>query len=264
MRWLVFLLILLAACAPTVQEEQIQCSWPEIPSNGKCCRDLNENGVCDVEEFAEEIEEQKQQEYEEAAKKAKEKFEKSGTLKRTIMNELYENATAITSYKFLYNGDQVIVANGSVVRELVNEHDLGIKEIEGRRQKVIINTVALDFIAKKATGTCKPEPRLVAQERSTPCDAIIDMEFEVPYDEFAFRLPIEWLRDFLHRTPYEALPGSEIGRSKTMLYRFTDLQDANRKTNLWIDTIIQMPLRVEVWQNDKLVKRVQYDDLFII
>ena len=166
MRYAVLVLLFLAACSsvPIEKEPEVQCDWPEIPSNGKCCRDLNENNICDTTEFAEEIEAQKQQEYEKAAKEALAKAKQSGTLKRTIMNEIYDNASKITNYRFLYDGDEVVVNNGKVTRKLVNEYDLGIQIIEGRRQKVILNLITLDFVTKTATGTCIPSALAIKEE----------------------------------------------------------------------------------------------------
>jgi hypothetical protein len=260
-------LVILAGCAAPQQAQPeatpTQCAWPEIPSDGGCCRDLNENGFCDTIDLAQEIEQQKQQEYEEAAQKARETAEAAGKYRRTIVNDLYDQALAVKGYRFLYEGDEVVVANGSVVRKLVNEYDLGIQEIQGRRQKVVVNEVILDKATRTAQGRCVPRAR-VKLDIATPCDAIIGMTFQLSYDSFAVKLPIEWLADFLYRTPFESLPSTDIGRRKTTLYRFTDLADAQRKTNLWIDQETKMPLRAEVWQGDELVQKEWHSDLWEI
>jgi len=265
-RVLIAFLLLLTACAaiPETTGPAVECKWPEIPSDGECCRDLNENGVCDIVDYAPEIEAQKQQEYEEAAEKARETAEKSGKYKPTIVNELHANASKVANYRFLYDGDEIIVANGSLTRRLFQDHPLGDREIDGRRMKVVVNTVLLDIMSKNATAECIPPQHLLKLERGTQCDEVIGRQFEVSYDEFKLRLPIEWLEDLLYRTPFDALPGTDIGRRKTMLYRFTALNDARRITNIWVDAQTSVPLRVEIWQGDNFIKEEVYSDFYPI
>ncbi len=266
--WLILAaLIMLASCTTPQQPQPNQttpCAWPEIVSDSGCCRDLNENGLCDTIDFKADIEQQKQQEYEESVAQSRETAEQSGKLKRTIVNDVYDAANAVTNYRFLYAGDEVTVTPERVTRKLVNDYDFGIREIAGRRQQILMNTIHLDVVNKNARGQCVPPEQLVKEGYNTPCDAIIGMTFDVPYDAFAMRLPPEWLKDFLFRTPYEIEPGSHIGKRTTTLYRFTDLKDAQHKTNLWVDDASQMPLRVEVWQDDTLVSQEHYIDLYLV
>lgn len=267
MRWRTFaffVLFFLASCKAPAQPQVAapQCGLFEIPSDGGCCRDLNENDVCDTVDFAEDISAEQQREYDEAAARARAKAEASGTLKRTIMNDVYDNASAVTSYRFVHNGDEVVVANGSIVRKLLLDHPIGDQMVDGRRTKAVVNTITLDFANKKATGQCVPPAALVRQGRSTQCDAYKDLVFEVPFEEFAFKMPIAWLEDFLHRTPYEILPGQHVTKLTATLYRFTDLKDAQRKTSLWIADTTSIPVRVEVWQGNALVQQEDYFDLY--
>jgi hypothetical protein len=267
MRALIIALLLLAACtaAQPPAAEQQQCKVFEAPDGkGGCCRDLNENGICDTIDYAGEIAEQKQQEYEESAEKARETAAESGRLRRTIVNDLYDAAAEVKEYRFLYKGDEVVIANGTIVRNLLADYPLGDQDIEGRRVKVVINQVAFDFAAKQAMGECMPPAHLVRLNRGTQCDAVIGKTFPVSYDEFSFRLPIEWLKDLLHRTPYETIGNQDIGKLKTTLYRFTDLKDAQRKTNIWVDEVTKMPVRVEVRQGDNLERQEYYTDLYSI
>ena len=193
---------------------------------------MNENNICDTVDFASNISAIEQEEYEQAAIKAQATANRSGKYRQTIMNEIYANASAIKSYRFFYKGDDVVVANGSVVRKLISYYPVGDREINGKRMKVSVNAVWLDLSANKAVAQCVPPTDLVRQGMGTPCDDFAGINFEVPFDEFALKLPVEWLADFLYRTPYEALPGNHIGKLLATLYRFTDLKDANRKTNL--------------------------------
>ncbi len=265
MRLIVLLLILLLASCTTPPQPQItpQCNWPEIPNNGGCCRDLNDNNVCDTIDFASEIEAQKQQEYEIAAQKARETAESSGKYKPTIVNLLYENATS-KNYRFYYKGDEVIVTNNTIVRKLTSLYPLGDKTINDRRMKVFVNTIWLDTLQKTAVAQCVPSEKLISEGRSTPCDDFANINFGVQYDVFAFKMPTKWLEDLLYRNPISVLGGSHIGDRTATLYKFTDLQDSSRKTHIWIDDQVQMPLRVEVWQNDKLVEEEDYLDFFVI
>ncbi|MEM2916726.1 MAG: hypothetical protein QXT19_05230 [Candidatus Woesearchaeota archaeon] len=267
MRWIVFLLlVLLAGC--TAQTSTLpptsQCKWPEIPSDTGCCRDLNENSICDTVEFAEQLEAERQKEYELAAQKARETAEKSGRYKPTIVNELYANATKVKSYRFIYKGDEILVANNTIVRRLVSEYPVGSQTINGRRMNVVVNTVYLDFTNRNAIAECIPPPNLVAAKQDTVCDKFIGYRFEVPFDTFAFKMPIKWLEEFLYRTPITTLPGSHIGKRTATLYKFTDLQDANRKTHIWVDEMTGMPLRVEVWQDGVLEETKDYLDFYVI
>lgn len=266
-KWIVLLLVILVSCTP-VQQPQTQptpqCKWPEIVSDGGCCRDLNENGVCDTIDFAPQIEQEKQQEYEQAAEKARERAEQSGKLKRTIMNDLYDAASKIQNYRFIYQGDGVVIANGSIVRKLISDYPLGDQNIDGKRIKVVINKVTLDLAYRTAIAECIPPENLVRQNRGTQCDQYLGKTFPVGFDTFAFRPPIKWIEDFLHRTPYETLTGQHVGKLTATLYRFTDLHDAQHKTNLWIDDVTKMPLRVEVWQGDNLVQHEEYLELYVI
>lgn len=265
--FLITALLLLAACtaAQPPAAEQAQCKVFETPDgSGGCCRDLNENGICDTIDYASEIEQQKQQEYEEAAEKARETAAVSGKLRRTIVNDLYDAAAGVKNYRFLYKGDEVLAANGSIVRNLLADYPLGDQDIEGRRVKVVINQVTFDFAAKQAVGECIPPAHLVRLNRGTQCDEFIGKTFPVNYDEFSFRLPIEWLKDFLHRAPYETMGNQDVGKLKTTLYRFTDLKDANRHTYVWVDEVTKMPVRVEVWQDDNLERQEYYTDLYPI
>jgi hypothetical protein len=157
------------------------------------------------------------------------------------------------------------VANGTIVRKLVNEHDLGIREISGRREQIKVNQITLDSVAKKATGTCVPKlTGAVLLERGSVCDSIIGQQFDVSYDAFTVKLPVKWLEDFLHRTPFEELPGTDIGKRKTLLYRFTALNDSRRKTSIWVDTQTQMPLKVEILQGDQQIQQELYSDFYTI
>lgn len=268
MRWIaIVMLLVLVACTPQTAVQpvpQTQCKWPEIPNDSGCCRDMNENKVCDTIDLASEISAQKQQEYEQAAIKAQETANKSGKYRETIMNEVYANASAVKSYRFLYKGDEAVVANNSVMLRLVMDYQLGDREISGRRMKVLVNTVWLDILGKKAFAQCVPPEELVRQQRSTPCDAVVGIDFEVPFDKFAFKMPIKWVEEFLYRTPAEMLPGSHIGRRSTTLYTFTDLNDASRKTSLWIDSQTSMPLRVEVAKDGQIQESEDYIDLFVV
>jgi hypothetical protein len=260
------LLVILAGCTAVTQETQqsVKCKWPEIPSDGKCCRDLNENSICDTIDYASEIEAQKQQEYEQAAQKAKETAEQSGKYKPTVVNLLYENASSIKSYRFYYKGDEVVVANGTIVRKLTSLYPLGDKTINGRNMKVFVNTVWLDPLKRTAISECIPPEKLIREGTGTPCDDFAGEKFEIPFDAFAFKMPIKWLEDLLYRTPMTVLGGSHVGDRTTTLYKFTDLQDSSRKTHLWIDDQAQMPLRVEVWQVDTLAEQEDYLDFYII
>lgn len=262
--FIVLALVLLAGCttAPAPQQQARDCPVFEIPSETGCCRDLNENNVCDTADYAGTIAAEKQQEYEEAAAKARETAEQAGKLKPTIVNELYENASKTKNYRFLWDGDEVVVANGSVVRKLVNEHDLGLQEVNGRNQKVILTHILLDSAAKTAMGICVPKPIAQKLERSSPCDPIASMQFEVPYAQYAVTLPLEWLGFFLHRTPFEVLPGTEVGKRKTMLYRFTALNDANRKTSIWVDVQTTLPVKAEIWQGEEMIRQDLYADFY--
>ncbi len=266
MRWIVLLLLLiLSSCtAPTRQiQPAAQCKWPEIPNDGGCCRDLNENSICDTVDFASEIEAEKQKEYETAAQQARELAEKSGRYKPTIVNLLYENATS-KNYRFYYKGDEVVAANGTIVRKLTSLYPLGDRTINGRRMKVFVNTVWLDILQRTAVAQCVPPEKLVSGGRGTPCDDFANIAFSVPFDNFAFKMPAKWLEDLLYRSPVTVLGGSHIGDRTATLYKFTDLQDADRKTNIWIDDQVQMPLRIEVWQGDKLAEEEDYLDFFVL
>ncbi|MEM4247375.1 MAG: hypothetical protein QXR48_01225 [Candidatus Woesearchaeota archaeon] len=267
MRWIVFLLlVILASCASPQPGSQpaVQCKWPEIPNNGGCCRDLNENGICDTVDFATEIETQKQQEYEEAAQKARETAERAGKYKPTITNLLYENASKIRNYRFLYKGDEIVVANGTITRKLIANYPIGDQDINGRRMKVVINTVHIDLIGRNATAECIPPPELVKKRMGTPCDNFVGFRFPVDFDKFVLKMPTKWLEDFLYRTPTTILPGSHIGDRTATLYKFTDLQDPGKTTNIWIDDLAAIPLRVEVWQNGKLNEKEDYIDFYVI
>ena len=263
MRWLALLCIFLAACTPAAVDTEPQCDWPEIPKNGGCCRDLNENNICDTAEFSEEIEQIKQQEYEEAAKKARETAEKSGTRKRTIINDLYDRAITHTNYQFFYEGDTVIVTQDNVLRKLGREIDLGEKTINGRRMRVYINAVHLDFIGKTAEAECIPDEPVDLEHQGSPCDEFLEERFEVPYILYEFKLPPVWLGKFLHRNPIETQPGMHIGKQQVTMYRFSDLQDAQRNTILWVNGITGMPLKAEVWYANQLEERADYNDLLI-
>ncbi len=268
MNYAIWLLVLiLAGCVAQPQQTapSTKCAWPEIPDGkGGCCRDLNENKVCDTIDFAGELAREKELEYNASAEKARRIAAESGKLKRTIVNALHENASKVSQYSFLYEGDEVVVANNSIVRKLVQNHEIGIKEIDGKKYKVVVNTVMIDLLGKKATAQCVPAAEFVRTHTPSPCDNYLGMTFDVLFEDFTLRLPIAWLEDFLHRTPYEALPGSQIGKLKTTLYRFTDLTDAQRKTNLWVDEQTKLPVRVEVWQNEKLVTHEDYSELHVI
>lgn len=268
MRWIaIAMLLILVACTPkaaVLPVPQSQCKWPEIPKDGGCCRDLNENGICDTIDLAANISAIEQQEYEQAAINAQKTANRSGRYRPTIMNELYANASAIKSYRFTYKGDEVVVKNNSVMLRLVMDYPLGDKEINGKRMKPIVNTVWLDILGKKAVAQCVPPEELVRQGGGTPCDEIIGMDFEVPYDKFALKMPIKWIEEFLYRTPAEMLPGSHIGRRQTTMYSFTDLNDANRRTSLWVDSQTSMPLRVEIDKNGEILESEDYIDLFVI
>jgi hypothetical protein len=232
---LLIILLLLSACttAPAPQQALPECRWPEIPSGTGCCRDLNENNICDTVDFAAQLEAEKQREYELAAQKARETAERSGKYRPTIVNELYANATGVKSYRFIYKGDEVVVANNTIVRRLTSEYPVGDQEISGRRMKAVVNAVYLDFINKKAVAECIPPPVLVAAKQDTVCDKFISYKFGVPFDVFAFKMPEKWLEEFLYRTPVTTLAGSHIAKRTATLYKFTDLQDANRKTHIW-------------------------------
>ncbi|MEM4239902.1 MAG: hypothetical protein QXM31_00110 [Candidatus Woesearchaeota archaeon] len=261
-----FLVLVLAGCAaaPGEVQQTSQCRWPEIPKDSGCCRDLNGNGICDTIDLAAEIEAEKQREYEEAAQKARETAEISGKYKPTIVNLLYANATGLKGYRFLYKGDEVVVANGSIIRKLVNEYQLGDREINGRRVNVVVNTVYLDFVGRAASAECVPPEALAKQQVGTVCDKFLGARFPVKFDVFAFKMPAKWLEDLLYRNPVTILPGSHIGKRPATLYKFTDLQDANRKTHIWIDDLAGMPLRVEVWQGGLLVEEEDYLDFYPI
>jgi hypothetical protein len=263
---LFILLLLLSGCA--AQEQQVkpamQCKWPEIPNNGGCCRDLNDNKVCDTIDLASEIAAEKQQEYEAAALKAQITANRSGKYKPTIMNQIYENASAVNAYRFYYQGDEIVVANGTTARKLMYNYPLGDQDIRGRRMKVFVNTVHLDMLNKKAEAECIPPEKAVIENQGTPCDDIIGMRFEVPFDKFAFKMPIKWVEEFLYRTPFSILPGSHIGKRPASIYKFSDLQDSRRTTIVWIDDLAAMPLRVEIWQNNVLDSSEEYQDFFTL
>jgi hypothetical protein len=57
------------------------------------------------------------------------------------------------------------------------------------------------------------------------------------------------------------MPGQDVGKLKTTLYRFTDLKDANTRTNLWVDQQTKLPVRAEVWKNNSLAQQEYYTDL---
>jgi hypothetical protein len=268
MRWigLIILLVILASCtapAPSVKPSA-QCKWPEIPNDGGCCRDLNENGICDTIDLAPEISAEEQKEYEAAAERAQIIANRSGRYRPTIVNELYANASNVSSYRFLYRGDEIVIANGSIVRKLLMEYPLGDKTINNRRMKVLVNTVWLDPLNKKAVAQCVPPQKLVAEKVGTLCDNFKGIDFDVSFEAFGFKMPIKWLEEFLYRTPAAMLPGSNIGKRTTTIYKFTALNDSRRLTILWIDDLTAMPIRVEVWQGSELVEEADYLDLFLL
>ncbi len=264
--FLLITLLILASCAVPQQPHanQTRCAWPEIASDSGCCRDLNENGICDTKDFASEIEAEKQQEYEAAAQKARETAAQSGKLRRTIVNDLYDAAKAVTSYRFRYQGDDVIVTPEGVVRKLPHDRSIGIHEVDGKKYDVVINTIMLDLFNKQATAQCVPREEFTRTQTPSPCDNYLGIDFDVIFWEYHLRLPTEWLENFLNRKPYEALPGGDIGKLKTTIYRFADLQDATRKTYLWVDDQTKMPVRIEVWEGDKLRQHEEYVDLYAI
>jgi hypothetical protein len=264
---LLLALLILAGCATTQQNQPLpvsQCKWPEIPSDGGCCRDLNANGACDTIDLSVEIQTQEQKEYEEAALKAQATANKSGRYKPTIMNAVYANASSVKNYRFYYKGDEVVVANGSIARRLTYYYPLGDQTVNGRKMKVFVNTVLLDMANKTAIGQCIPPENLVKEKENTPCDDIIGVDFDVSFDTFGFKMPIKWLEEFLYRTPAEILPGSHIAKRTAILYSFTDLQNSNRKTKMWADEQTGMPLRVEVTEGKTVMEKADYLDFFQI
>jgi hypothetical protein len=264
---IVLALLFLAACtiAPSAPETKPrECPVFEIPAESGCCRDLNDNTVCDTIDFGENISAEKQREYEEAAAKARETAEQSGKLRPTIVNALYENASKVSGYRFYHEGDEVAVANGTVVRRLLTNIPIGDRDIAGRRVKAAVNTVYLDFQNRTAVGECVPPKHAAALGRGTECDGFIGALFPVDFDTYSFKLPIRWLEEFLNRKPYEDLPGGDIGKRKTTRYSFGDLQDGAKKTHLWVDTQTQMPVRAEVWKGAELVQQDVYSDFYPI
>ncbi len=266
MKRLLLIFLLLSACTTLPAQKQAvpECKWPEIPYDGGCCRDLNENNICDTIDLAAQLEAEKQKEYELAAQKARETAERSGKYKPTIVNELYANATSVKNYRFIYKGDEIVAANNTIMRRLVSEYPVGDRDVGGRRMKVVVNTIYLDIIGKKAVAECIPPPALVEAKQDTVCDKFIGYKFDVPYDVFALKMPEKWLEEFLYRTPITTLPGSHIAKRTATLYKFSDLKDANRKTHIWADDQTGMPLRVEVWQGDVLEQREDYIDFYVI
>jgi hypothetical protein len=264
---LLIALLVLASCAAVKEQQQTpasQCKWPEIPNDGGCCRDMNENGICDTVEFSQQIATEQQKEYDEAAIKAQITANRSGRYRPTIVNELYANASAIKSYRFYYKGDEIVVANGSVMRRLTLNYPLGDQTVQGRRMKVFVNTVWLDFINKTASAQCIPPAILVIQKQSTPCDDIIGINFSVDFDAFAFKMPILWLEEFLYRTPAEVLPGSHIAKRSATMLKFTSLQDSTKITTLWIDEQTGIPLRTETARGNTILEKDDYQDFYTI
>lgn len=268
MRWIaIVMLVALVACthpAAVQPVPQAQCKWPEIPNDGGCCRDLNENRVCDTIDFAAEITAQEQKEYEEAAINAQLTANRSGRYRQTMANELYANASSVKAYRFYYKGDEVVIANNSIARKLTAEYPLGEMTINGRQMKVIVNTVWLDFTNRTAYAKCVPPAEIAAQGQGTSCDEFRGMIFPVKFEDFAFKLPAKWLEEFLYRTPVEILPGSHVAKRITTMYRFTDLKDSKHQTVIWADSQTSMPLRVEVTQDSKVVDGADYLDFFTI
>ena len=255
------LLFFLASCAapePEAVPTQPECKWPEIPYEGGCCKDLNENNICDRVEFAEEIEQQKQQEYEEAAQKARKIAEQTGKFKQTVLDDILDAVKQVTSYKFIYQGDNIEVQPDKVVRKLVQDKNLGVQTIDGRRQEIIVNTIHLFPAEKRAEGSCVPAEEFVRTLTPSPCDEILDNIFVISYEEFMLNLPIDWLILVEHREPYEILSNQHVGKRRTTLYR---VRIGEEKINLWIDDNTMIPIAAERWKGDTRLVRDEYIDL---
>jgi len=262
-----FVLFILASCTAQPQQPAQQtpsCKVFEISTPTGCCRDLNDNKVCDTVDFAANITAAQEREAALQAEKARERAQQSGQYLPTIVNELYANASRTLRYRFMLKGDEIVVINNTITRKLHSDYPLGDQMVNGRRMKVVVNAVSVDPLGRNATAVCIPPPAMVAQGRNTQCDDIKDAVFTVPYDVFAFTMPTDWLKDLLYRTPFEILPGNHVGTITGTLYRFTDLKDAHRVTNLWVDDTLAMPIRVEVRKDGTIESWQEYDDLYRI
>lgn len=258
-RLVILFLVLIAACTPGPKPiAKQQCEWPEILDNSECCKDLNENNVCDAEEFAEEIEKQKQEEYEEAARRARETAQKAGQFKKTVLDEVIEEAEKTTSYSFFYKGNKYVVFPRKIVVELVNEKNLGPKIIDGRRKTAIINTIHVFSGERRAEGLCVPPPEMVKAGMGTPCDEIIGEVFELRYDDYKIPLPMEWLWKVRHRNPYETLQAQHKNNKKTTLYKVRLGADS---INLWVDDVTKLPISVEYFREGEQPEKHNYFDL---
>lgn len=255
------LLIALVSCSPAIQpspQQHASCSWPEIPDNGGCCRDLNENTICDTVEFAEEIERQKQEEYEEAARRARETAQQAGQFARTVMDDIIDAAKQATDYAFVHKGDIVEVRDDMAIVKLVQDANLGVQEIDGRRKELIINTIILNPLERTAIGECIPAEQFIRTNTPSPCDAILNKTFTLDYDAYKRTLPMDWLWLAEHRKQYETLEGQHVGKRQATLYR---IRKENERLNLWIDPVTKLPIKAERWQDNTLLESAEYVDL---
>lgn len=250
MKWLILVLILVAGCAaePDVIEPS-KCQYPEIEYEGMCCKDINENKICDNIEFEKEIEELEKKEYEEAAQRARETVNKSGEFKRTVMDDVLDKAKKVENYTFIYKGDVIEVYANKTIRRLIAD-----KVIDREGKKYIINTVRL-LPQKRSIGYCEPPED---ETLSSPCDDIFDMEFNVAYEEYDVRLPIYWLYRVEHRKPNQILENQQMGKRTTTLYRIKISDD---DLNLWVDSALSMPVKVEHWKGNRLLEKEEYFEL---
>jgi hypothetical protein len=204
-----------------------KCEKPLVKIGNKCCVDLNDNQICDVDEGTEtetkteekqeiitvepkQTQEQTEQVEEKTQEKPEDKLEETDLeTKEESEEEIPPSKTQYLldlytakqpGYKYICNKEWHKVKDDKIKIELNLPKKYTFVEVKGIRYSVFyIDTVYLDRNTLQAIGYCE-------QDATCTSGGLLDIPIYVDYNEFKDKTPDEWLKEYAPIEPiaYEA------------------------------------------------------------
>lgn len=187
----------------------------------KCCVDLNNNMICDIEEteeksqeqeiVIEEVPEEKITEQEELPLEEAEAIEETPEITAEVVAEepvikvespnsetyqfieLYENKQL--GYQYIYNTEWHKVKQNKIKIDLNMPKKYTPIEIQGKTYPIFfVDTIYLDRNKQEAKGYCEKDPTCFGED-------IMDISLPLNYDEFKDKTPDEWMYEYGPKKP---------------------------------------------------------------
>lgn len=176
----VLAVLLLVGCIPP--EGLAPCNAPYKQIGGKCCMDLNNNGICDSDEAP---------------------FQEEVIPAGARMGQFKAVLDSVGGYSYKYKEDTYKVSGETVKRELVRQAKIQVPEPVGPKKTTMpwVDAIYFDTTTKTAVAYC--EGLDDTGERMCSGYGLWDVPVAAEYDKYYTKTPTDWIMQFLGKQPKE-------------------------------------------------------------